>query len=316
MIELQAAQPRGEGDGRAAVALQSRALEIARTAVGKLAASDRTLAAKMIALRFVERCAASLATGDPNVLCRWVDRACERYAGIVPACDVIAAALDVVETLHGAVAGKLRENVQGIVARPRLVKAAARHEAVDEVDVVLDRLLTELNQSDVLTAEHSRAVSSWCARLGKRLGMEKSEIVRVTRAGLIHDIGKVTTPPEILGAPRRLDDDEMAIMRRHAEEGAIIVARIPLLTNLIPGVRNHHEKFDGTGYPDGLRREAIPDIARVIAVADAFNAMIGRRPYRAPLAPSEALERLVESRGNHFDPDVVDAMVDVVTSRA
>jgi putative nucleotidyltransferase with HDIG domain len=316
VIELKVVRSHGDGDDVTAAELRARTLEIARSAVARLGRADRTLAAKMIALRFVERTAASLASGDPKLLCAWVDRACERYAGIVPADEAIAAALDVIARTHGGAAARVRAEVQPILTRPRLVKAPARHEAVDEVDVVLDRLLTELHQSDVLTAEHSRAVSSWCARLGKRLGLEKSEIVRVTRAGLIHDIGKVTTPPEILGAPRRLDDEEMSIMRRHAEEGAAIVARIPLVANLVPGVRSHHERFDGSGYPDGLRRAAIPDVARVVAVADAFNAMIGRRPYRAPLAPSEALQRLVEGRGNHFDPDVVDAMVDIVTSRA
>jgi HD-GYP domain-containing protein (c-di-GMP phosphodiesterase class II) len=314
VIELKRSQP--SDHAALAAALQARALEIAGAAVSRLPATERTVAAKMVALRFVERCAASIATGDPKLLRAWVDRACERYAGILPAGAVIAAALDGVAPACGAGFARLRAEVEQIVARPRLVKAAARHEAVDEVDVVLDRMLTELNQSDVLTAEHSRAVSSWCTRLGKRLGLEKTEILRVTRAGLIHDIGKVTTPPEILGAPRRLDDDEMAIMRRHASEGAIIVARVPLIAHLVPGVRNHHEKFDGSGYPDNLKREGIPHVARVVAVADAFNAMIGRRPYRAPMAPSEALERLVEGRGNHFDPDVVDAMVDVVTSRA
>jgi len=315
VIELHAVRPHDDGDG-AAAELRVRTLEIARAAVERLGRADRTIAAKMIALRFVERCAAALASGDPKLLCAWVDRTCERYAGILSAGEAIAAALDVIARTHGGVAARLRAEVDPIIARPRLVKAPARHEAVDEVDVVLDRLLTELHQSDVLTAEHSRAVSSWCARLGKRLGMEKTEIVRVTRAGLIHDIGKVTTPPEILGAPRGLDEEEMAIMRRHAAEGATIVARIPLIANLVPGVRSHHERFDGSGYPDGLRSAAIPGVARVVAVADAFNAMIGRRPYRAPLAPSEALERLVEGRGDHFDPDVVDAMIEVVASRA
>ena len=133
---------------------------------------------------------------------------------------------------------------------------------------------------------------------------------------MIHDIGKVTTPAAILGAPRRLTDGEMQIMRQHAEAGAVIVAEVPLIANLIPAVRNHHERFDGSGYPDRLKWEAIPRVARIVAVADSFNAMIGRRPYRPPLAPSAALERLVEGRGDQFDPDIVDAMIDVVTNKA
>jgi putative nucleotidyltransferase with HDIG domain len=207
--------------------------------------------------------------------------------------------------------------VEAAIARPRrIARVSSAHEAIDEIDVVLDDLLTQLDQSDALTAEHSRAVASWCGRLAKRLGSSKDEIVHLTRAGLIHDIGKVTTPAEILGAPRRLDDEEMEIMRRHAEAGAFIVQDVPLIRHLTPAVRNHHERFDGTGYPDRLRFEDIPYVARVVAVADSFNAMIGRRPYRPPLAPSVALERLVEGRGDQFDPDIVDAMIDVVTLRA
>ncbi len=104
-------------------------------------------------------------------------------------------------------------------------------------------------------------------------------------------------------------------MRRHAEDGALMIAAMPLVSHMTPAVRNHHERFDGRGYPDGLAGGAIPSFARIVAVADAFNAMIGRRPYRPPFAPSVALERLVESRGTQFDPIVVDAMVDVITNR-
>jgi putative nucleotidyltransferase with HDIG domain len=295
---------------------------MANAAVDRLGAADRTVAAKIVAARFVERCAASAAAGDWSGLAEWVDAACDRYAGIMPATDVIAAALDGVARAigHGdhrtsLAFGAARADVQALLARPRVGAGPALHEAVDEVDVVLDGLLTRLDQADVLTAEHSRAVASWCARLGKRMQSSKTEILHLTRAGLVHDIGKVTTPAAILSAPRGLDDAEMAVMRDHARAGAEIVERVPLIANLMPAVRNHHERFDGTGYPDRLKWESIPQVARIVAVADAFNAMIGRRPYRPPLAPSDALERLVAGRGDQFDPDIVDAMVDVVTKR-
>jgi putative nucleotidyltransferase with HDIG domain len=300
----------------------AHAWTMANAAVDRLGPADRTLAAKIVAARFVERCAASAAAGDWSGLAEWVDAACNRYAGIMPATDVIAAALDGVARAvgHGdnrtaRAFGAASADVHALLARPRACAGPAPHEAVDEVDVVLDGLLTRLDQADVLTAEHSRAVASWCARLGKRMQSSKAEIVHLTRAGLVHDIGKVTTPAEILSAPRRLEDDEMAVMRDHARAGAEIVERVPLIADLVPAVRNHHERFDGTGYPDCLKWDAIPQVARIVAVADAFNAMIGRRPYRPPLAPSEALERLVAGRGDQFDPDIVDAMVDVVTKR-
>ena len=299
--------------------------DIVNAAVDRLAPADRTVAAKVVATRFVERCSAAASAGDWTLMSDWVETACRRYAGIIPAADVIAAAMEGISyRLDGAVQRPMRtafesarRNAEAAIARERAPQPGTeRHEAVDEIDVVLDELVTRIDASDELTAEHSRAVSSWCSRLGKRLGESKHEIVHLSRAGLIHDIGKVATPPEILRAPRLLDDEEMTIMRRHAADGAAIVERMPLIAGLLPAVRNHHERFDGTGYPDRLKYESIPRVARIVAVADAFNAMIGRRPYRPPLAPSEALERLVGGRGDQFDPDIVDAMVDVVTKRA
>ncbi len=296
----------------------------ASAAVERLPAPERTVGAKIVAARFVERCAVAAAGADWSALASWVDGACERYAGIMPAQDVIAAAVDGVAQALDQTAGSparrefaaVRAEIEAVLARPRAACAAPMHEAIDEVDVALDGLLTKLDQTDVLTAEHSRAVASWCARLGKRLVLSKAEILHLTRAGLVHDIGKVTTPLAILNAPRRLDDAEMAVMRDHARAGAAIAQEIPLIVPFIPAVRSHHERFDGTGYPDRLKWEAIPRVARIVAVADAFNAMIGRRPYRPPLSPSAALEQLTAGRGDQFDPDIVDAMVDVVANRA
>ncbi len=308
---------------RVAAVLHDRAPHIVRTALDRLGPGDRTVAAKIVALRFVERCADASAAGDWRVATDWVETACARYAGILAPDDVIGAALEGVgRALRIAADGSVvrafecaRADVQAALARPRDVAGTADREAVDEVDVVIDGMLTRLDQTDVLTAEHSRAVASWCTRLAKRLGASKEEAIHLGRAGLIHDIGKVTTPASILTAPRRLDDAEMEIMRGHSEAGALIVREIPLIANLTPAVRSHHERFDGTGYPERLMYESIPREARIVAVADAFNAMIGRRPYRPPLAPSVALEQLVGGRGSQFDPEIVDAMIDVVTNR-
>ncbi len=296
----------------------------ASAAIERLPAPDRTVGAKIVAARFVARCAAAAAGADWSSLAGWVDAACDRYAGIMPAQDVLAVIVDGVERAleQSADAGTRHEfaaaraEIAAVLARPRTAGAAPMHEAIDEVDVALDGLLTRLDQTDVLTAEHSRAVASWCARLGKRLALSKPEVLHLTRAGLVHDIGKVTTPLAILNAPRRLDDAEMAIMRDHARAGAAMAEEVPLIVPFVPAIRNHHERFDGSGYPDRLKWEAIPRVARIVSVADAFNAMIGRRPYRPPLAPSDALERLTAGRGDQFDPDVVDAMTDVVTNRA
>jgi len=311
------------GDARLALALRDAKRRLTTEAVETIAPAHRTVGAEIVMQRFVERFSVAVEIADWTTLLGWVDQACRRFAGVLPVGSLLAAVADrvgrfVLESASSIDRGQIdlvRSEVDRLAAMPRLVREPALHEAIDEIDVVLDDLITRVDHADPLTAEHSRAVASWCGRLAKRLSLEKHDVVHVTRCGLVHDIGKITTPPEILNAPRKLSEEEFTIMRRHAEEGAKIIAATPLAVNLTPAVRNHHERFDGRGYPDGLAGGAIPSVARIVSVADAFNAMIGRRPYRPPFAPSLALERLVESRGTQFDPIVVDAMVDVVTNR-
>ncbi|HEV3087314.1 MAG TPA: HD domain-containing phosphohydrolase [Candidatus Elarobacter sp.] len=312
------------GDQRLAYALNERTRELASAALDLVSPADRTVAAEILVMRFVERFAGSINAADWTRLLSWVDASCKRYAGILPVGTLVAAAAKAIAAeLDDAPgvrlpAGELDvvcAEVERLAARPRLIRDAARHEALDEIDVALDDLLTRLDGADELTAEHSRAVSTWCARLAQRLALAKHDAIFVTRAGLVHDVGKLTTPSAILNAPRALDEEEMTIMRHHAVAGANIVSEIPLVAHLTPAVRNHHERFDGRGYPDGLRASTIPIATRIVTVADAFNAMIGRRPYRPPFSPAVALERLEANRGTQFDPIVVDAMIDVVTNR-
>jgi HD-GYP domain-containing protein (c-di-GMP phosphodiesterase class II) len=303
-------------------AIDRRRDQIARRVLDRLAQNHRTIAAKVLVIRFLDQCTTLAGSDAWHRLPTWIDDVCTRYNDVLPAPRILGIAVDEAVALMSATAPLLfaafaptRSAVDDALTRPRTTRLSLGREAIDEIDVVVDGLLTRLDQTDVLTAEHSRAVASWCSRLGAKLGASKTEIAHLSRAGLVHDIGKVTTPAAILSAPRRLDDEEMVIMREHAAAGGTIIAGIPLLANLLPAVRNHHERIDGTGYPDALRNQHIPQIARIVAVADAFNAMIGRRPYRPAVAPSIALERLVEGRGTQFDPDVVDAMIDVVAPR-
>jgi HD-GYP domain-containing protein (c-di-GMP phosphodiesterase class II) len=137
----------------------------------------------------------------------------------------------------------------------------------------------------------------------------------VARGGLIHDVGKSQTPLEILNAPHKLTDDEMDVMRAHAAIGHEIVSSYPKLADLRVMVRSHHERFDGRGYPDQLDRSRIPVYVRIVSVADTFNAMIGRRPYRAPFSPSRAIAELQSAAGTQLDPDVVRALLDVVAMK-
>jgi HD-GYP domain-containing protein (c-di-GMP phosphodiesterase class II) len=128
-------------------------------------------------------------------------------------------------------------------------------------------------------------------------------------AGLLHDVGKVGIPDEILRKPGRLTDEEYDVMKQHPVVGAMIVSSMPGFQEIIPGVRNHHERWDGTGYPDGLAGEAIPLLGRLLAVPDTMSAMTTDRPYRKGLTWEAALEEVERKSGTQFDPSIVAAFL-------
>ena len=132
----------------------------------------------------------------------------------------------------------------------------------------------------------------------------------------MHDIGKAAIPDTILEKPGPLDPQEWAFVRRHTEIGERILAAAPALIRIAPIVRSTHERLDGNGYPDGLAGEEIPLPARIVSVADAFDAMVTERPYRRALSPGAALAELRRCAGTQFDPDVVEAFAAVVEDTA
>ena len=176
------------------------------------------------------------------------------------------------------------------------------------IDVEVDRIISSLNGKDFATGEHSRAVSYWCNQLGQMLGLSDDAVIKVTRGGLIHDIGKVMIPIEILSAPRRLTDEERPIMESHVTIGDEMIEKIPILRGFRSIIRHHHERLDGRGYPDKLSGDEIPLEVRIVTVADCYNAMIGRRPYRPAMPDMAAMEEINRHRSTQFDDDVVDAM--------
>jgi putative nucleotidyltransferase with HDIG domain len=169
-------------------------------------------------------------------------------------------------------------------------------------------LLLMLRGRDDATCVHSYATSVWARRLATALGLGDADVETIATAAVLHDIGKVATPDGILLKPGPLTAEEWAVMQQHATFGAEIVSEIPSLARYAPIVRVHHERPDGHGYPDGLRGDDIPLSARVVAVADAFHAMISKRPYREAMSFSAALETLRAGRGAQWDASVVDAM--------
>lgn len=173
---------------------------------------------------------------------------------------------------------------------------------------MLEALSAAVDARDHYTALHSIHVADYSAAVGYRLGM-RTQLVLFEQAGLLHDIGKIGVSDALLLKPSRLTPDEYEAIKKHVEESASIIGTVPFLSDVVPTVRHHHERWDGTGYPDGLTGEEIPRPARVLAVADAFDAMTTDRPYRTAMSVAEATRHLIEGRGRQFDPDAVDALV-------
>jgi putative nucleotidyltransferase with HDIG domain len=283
---------------------------------------ERTLAIDLIVDGLLVKIGEASAGARATALAEWLNATYDAHAEMACLGSLLAATWrQVLETGHEqgrlkdtATLAAIGEIVDEAVRKPRssLLPAAT---PPDPVDATISDLIARLFEKDTITGEHSRAVSSWCSRLARNLGMSASETALVRRGGLLHDIGKVGTPEEILNAPRKLTEDEWDVMQRHTLDGAALVAEIPMLAEFLPAIRNHHERLDGQGYPDGLRAEQIPLSARIVSVADCFNAMIGRRPYRPPMAPSRAIEELERIAGSHLDPEIVAAMIQVVAGQ-
>jgi putative nucleotidyltransferase with HDIG domain len=305
----------------AAAAIRTHRDALGTTLRARLVRPEAPLVTAAVIDGFVRRAGALDDDGGYDALTEWVRAMCSSYGDVASLRDVLVELPDALSRAVYGVLGNvpreaeldaLAESVMTIVDASWRPLVRVRDEALDEVDARIDTLIVKLEARDPLTSEHSRAVSAWCSRLGRRLGLDSAEVTFAARCGLLHDVGKVATPLEVLNAPRALDDREWRLIRAHAAAGEAIVRAVPELRPFAPAVRSHHERLDGHGYPDRLPASAIPLMARIVAVADSFNAMIGRRPYRLPMPPVRALEELVRGRGTQFDPDVVEAMVDLV----
>jgi HD-GYP domain-containing protein (c-di-GMP phosphodiesterase class II) len=174
-------------------------------------------------------------------------------------------------------------------------------------------LVDVVEHDDDYTAEHSRSVVELARGVAQELGMDKYELQELEFAALLHDVGKIAIPKEILHKPAALTDSEFEVMKTHTIEGQFMLDRIGgLLGRVGEIVRSCHERWDGKGYPDGLKGENIPLPARVVFVCDAYNAMTTTRPYRAALPHEKAVAELVTNAGTQFDPEVVAAILRVL----
>jgi HD-GYP domain-containing protein (c-di-GMP phosphodiesterase class II) len=169
-------------------------------------------------------------------------------------------------------------------------------------DQLLEILASLIDAKDPYTAGHSRRVAILAVAVANQLGLGEHVRATLWTAGYLHDLGKVSVPLRVLTKAGPLDDEEWRVVRAHAGDGARILAGIPSLRHLAPGVRYHHERWDGGGYPEGLRRDHIPLVAQILAVADAYDAMTSKRSYRSSMTHEEALEEIAVSTGRHFGP--------------
>ncbi|MDQ6778594.1 MAG: HD-GYP domain-containing protein, partial [Actinomycetota bacterium] len=178
----------------------------------------------------------------------------------------------------------------------------------------LEQLAAALEARDPYTHGHSRRVARYAAMIAKRMGLAKPEVARIRAAAAMHDVGKIETPIGVLHKAGRLTDAEFEAIKRHPVDGARMVARVGD-EELTAIVRHHHERLDGTGYPTGLSGSVIPVGARIIAVADTFDAITSERPYRPAKAHKAAIEILRREAGAQLDPDAVGAFCSVYFGR-
>jgi len=182
-----------------------------------------------------------------------------------------------------------------LIARVRsLLRLKQYTDQLERAESVLFALARSIEGKDPYTEGHCERLSVYAAELGARIGLAEEDLICLRRAGLVHDLGKVAVPDSVLLKPGRLDDSERSIMQRHPVVGEEICKGLQSFGQVLPIIRHHHERFDGSGYPDGLSGDAIPTMARIMNVVDIFDALTTARPYRSAMHRERALEVMRE----------------------
>ncbi len=176
-------------------------------------------------------------------------------------------------------------------------------------------LLQTVNAKDNYTGEHSYRVSKYSEAFSKYIGLTKSQTENLRLASLFHDIGKIGIPDNILQKESRLTDEEFDIIKLHPIIGANIFSVSEIFKSVSPGIRSHHEKYNGNGYPDKLKGDHIPYIARILAITDAFDAIVAKRPYKEKNTIEFGLEQIKKGENIHFDPDLAEKFIQFVNEK-
>jgi putative two-component system response regulator len=224
---------------------------------------------------------------------------------------------------HGAATASLSQGADDLVSKPidgdvlvARIKAALRARrallGMEAAHQVIATLAREMNARDTDIQQHTERIGTFANELGRRVGLSAADLHAVAYSILLHDLGRIGISESILLKQGPLNRDELEAVRRHVEIGERIAAPLPGAERFGPIIRHHHERWDGSGYPDGLAGTAIPVGARIIGIVDAFDAMTQYRPYREARSISEAVAEMRVERGRQFDPDLVDEFVRVI----
>ncbi|MCH5324842.1 MAG: HD-GYP domain-containing protein [Eubacterium sp.] len=191
-----------------------------------------------------------------------------------------------------------------------LKKLNEKNEQINRMTMqTISTIANTLDAKDTYTNGHSERVSTYATMIAKELGLSDEEVDNICLVALLHDIGKVGVPDSVLNKPGRLTDEEFELMKQHTVAGSEIMKDIDSIPDVTVGARYHHERYDGRGYPDGLQGDDIPLIARIIAVADAYDAMTSNRVYRQHLTGEQVMAELEKGTGTQFDPAISRIMI-------
>lgn len=253
--------------------------------------------------------------GGP-ALCRWLKA--NRRTQLVPVL-MLTSVLGVENEIAGLTSGAdefLLKPLHPEVVRAR-IRAMLRNKAIidslEEAETILFALAQTVESRDKYTGMHCERLAVSSVQLGSALGLQNQDLVALYRGGYVHDIGKICIPDAILHKGGSLTPEEWSIIRQHPVKGEEICRPMKSLAPVLPIVRSHHERWDGSGYPDGLSGEEIPLLARILQVADIYDALVTARPYKPALTPAEAFHAMEqEVRAGWRDPELVSLFVNTV----